>query len=359
MANGRVTFRERLEVVSLAHSRDDDGSATVTGVRLATPGCGGIAEQLDADLVVDATGRGSRTPVWLTEMGYERPAEDRIAVRIKYASQLLGLKPDRTIQRFVIEGRSPARPFGAALFTCEHDTAVFTVTGPERNFPTRVTREDLLEIAEGVLPDDAMAAIRAADQLSPVSTHQHPASVRRRYDLLADFPSRLIVLGDAMCAFNPIYGQGMSVAAQQALVLRRVLSGGRGDVAKRYLRESARPTANAWQLAAGSDLAYPEVEGNPNLPMRVIGRYINRVLAIAERDPEVARRFLEVAGLVAPPNAVFAPRVLGPVLWSVLAGRRATPATSAGPATGRPGLEQAIPRGTPVTSRELAEARRP
>jgi 2-polyprenyl-6-methoxyphenol hydroxylase-like FAD-dependent oxidoreductase len=302
-----VMFRDRLEVATLTHTRRADGSATITGVCAVPPG-GGAVDKIAADLVVDTTGRGSRTPVWLGELGYERPVEERIAVRVKYASEPLRLA-GATPKRFLIEGRAPQRDLGVALFGCEHDRWTFTVLGAERAFES-ATPEWMRGIASSMLPPWAMEILRTAEPLGPVATHRHPASVRRRYDRLSRFPDGLVVLGDALCAFNPIYGQGISVAAEQAIALRDVLVAGLPGLARRLFRAAAAPTAAAWDLAAGSDLGYPEVEGDPTLQMRLSSRYVERVLMAAESDPEIARRFMAVAGLVSPPTALFSPRVL-------------------------------------------------
>ena len=323
-----VRFRDCLEVAGLMHEPacDGDGDVVVTGVRVVPPG-GGAEDEVRADLVVDASGRGSRTPVWLEELGYERPAEERIAVRVRYASQTLHLETPATGRRFVIEGRAPGRDLGVALFGCERGTWTFTVMGAEHAFPDEPTREWMLSVAEDLLPEWAMDVVRAAEPLGAVATHGHPASVRRRYDLLTRMPDGLVVTGDAVCAFNPIYGQGMSVAAQEALALRAALAEGAHDLARRTLQGSLPTITTAWELAAGSDLAYPEVKGDPTRAMRIASRYVDRVLGVAERDPEVARRFMAVAGLVAPRTAIFHPRVLGPVLRSLVLPPPATPAT--------------------------------
>jgi 2-polyprenyl-6-methoxyphenol hydroxylase-like FAD-dependent oxidoreductase len=313
-----VVIRDRTEVLGLLHTRGIDDQAIVTGVRIVPTGGGSVTE-LAADLVVDTTGRGSRTPLWLTELGYERPTEDRIAVRVKYASQLLRLRR-RPPKRFCIEGRTPSTKFGIALFGCEDDTWLFTVMGTEAAFPTTPTREWMVLTAAAHVPAWAAEAVATAEPISPVSTYNHQASVRRRYDRLTRFPTRLVVLGDAMCAFNPIYGQGMSVAAEEAVLLGATLRAGTDRVAERFFRAAGTPISTAWDLAAGSDLAFPEVEGNPTRAMRVINRYVDRVLTAAETDPEVARRFMAVSGLIAPRTGIFAPRMVGAVLRTL--GRR-------------------------------------
>ncbi len=315
-AIGAVTFWDCLEVSGLLHERTPDGRVVVTGVRV-TPRGGGAVDDVPADLVVDASGRGSRTPHWLAELGYQRPAEEKIAVRVQYASQTVRLPGTDHRLRFLIDGRTVDRDFGVALFGCERDQWVFTVMGAERRFP-EVTREWMLAAADVALPEWAAQALRAAEPLGQISAHRHPASVRRRYDRLDSFPDGLVVTGDAMCAFNPIYGLGMSVAAEQALALRACLRRGVENLAPRFYRASAKPVTTAWELSAGSDLAYPEVEGTPTASMRRVGRYVERVLQVAEDDPEVARRFMAVSGLVAPRQAMFHPRILRPVLRSIV-----------------------------------------
>jgi hypothetical protein len=111
----------------------------------------------------------------------------------------------------------------------------------------------------------------------------------------------------------------MTVAAEQALALRAALAGGaHADLARRFFAAAARPVANAWRLAVGADMARPGVEGPRPLSMRLSGWYVDRVLGAAERDPEVARRFLRVAGLVDRPTALFNPGLVGRVLQSTL-----------------------------------------
>jgi 2-polyprenyl-6-methoxyphenol hydroxylase-like FAD-dependent oxidoreductase len=206
-----------------------------------------------------------------------------------------------------------------ALFACERDSWTLTLMGSDQS-PPPTTWDGMLEAAAGLAPRWAATALADAEPLGAVATHAFPASVWHRYDRLAGFPAGLLVFGDAMCSFNPIYGQGMTVAAEQALALRAALAdAAHHDLGRRFFAAAARPVANAWRLAVGSDMAMPGVEGPRPLSMRLSGWYVDRVLGAAERDPEVARRFLRVAGLVDPPTALFSPSLVGRVLRSTVA----------------------------------------
>jgi 2-polyprenyl-6-methoxyphenol hydroxylase-like FAD-dependent oxidoreductase len=285
----------------------------VTGVRVVRRG-EGDEDILTADLVVDATGRGGRSTTWLAEMGYEQPTEDRIAVDIMYVSQHLRLAPGamgRT--KVVIIGAEPGRPTGVNFLEQEGDRWVLTMIGYRGHHPP-TDRAGFLGFAESVVPPDVFAAIRAAQPLDDLVAHRFPASVRRRYERLARFPAGMLVFGDAICSFNPVYGQGMSVAALQAVALRDSLAGGTDHLARRFFRAASKRIEVAWQMAVGGDLSLPEVEGPRPLPVRIVNAYLGRLLRAAERDSKLTHQFVMVGSLLASPGTLLTPAVIGRVL---------------------------------------------
>ena len=141
-----------------------------------------------------------------------------------------------------------------------------------------------------------------------------PAGVRRRYDKLRRFPDGLLVIGDALCSFNPIFGQGMSVAALEAVALQRCLRDGDRRLARRYFAAASAPVDHAWMLATRADLARPYVEGRASLRGRLFARYIERLLTVAEHDVAVARAFGGVMSMLAPPTTLMAPAIARRVL---------------------------------------------
>jgi 2-polyprenyl-6-methoxyphenol hydroxylase-like FAD-dependent oxidoreductase len=280
----------------------------VTGARVVDRS-GNAASELRADLVVDATGRGSRTPAQLQRAGYAPPAEDEVAIDLMYVSQLLRMPGDAMAEQGLIVSPVPGRPTGIAVAKCENDTAFITVFGMAGNDPP-VDLPGMCAFAAGLAPVHILAAMRAAEPVSPVAQHRFPSSRWRRYDKVPRLPDGLLVVGDAMCSFNPIYAQGMTVAALEALVLRDCLSRGAHNLPRRFFRAAAKPIGQAWQLAVGGDLSLPEIEGVAPWGTRLLNGYVDRVLTAAEHDIAAFEQFVKVAWLVDPPVKLLRPSMI-------------------------------------------------
>jgi 2-polyprenyl-6-methoxyphenol hydroxylase-like FAD-dependent oxidoreductase len=171
---------------------------------------------------------------------------------------------------------------------------------------------------------DLHDAVAGAEPLGPPAAYRFQANIRRRYERMRRLPDGFLVIGDALCSLNPIYGQGMTVAALQALALRDELSARAAP--RRVLRALARVTDGPWEMALGADLAVPGVEGRRTVRRRLAGAYVTRLQAAAARDPGVARAFVRATGLVDRPQALLRPavalRVLRPSAGSRTAPRR-------------------------------------
>lgn len=283
----------------------------VTGVVVSDKAC--MTTDLDADLVVDASGRGSRTPALLAELGYGRPQVDELTIRVAYASMPVRIPQEGLRENLIVRGFEPGRPRGFVMFRCERD--IWMVAGATLGAirpPT--TAAELLDFGEGIAPPYALAAARAAEPLAGVTVYQYPSNRWRRYDKMKRTPDGLVVMGDAVCSFNPIYGQGMTIAAIEATVLRDCLRSGDADLPRRFHRAAAKPIRVAWQTAVGSDLALPEVQGRPSAAMRLTNAYTDRVLRAAEVDAAVTRDFLRVVGMLAPPSALVRPAFMARVV---------------------------------------------
>jgi 2-polyprenyl-6-methoxyphenol hydroxylase-like FAD-dependent oxidoreductase len=303
-AIANVTILDGHDVVELMAAEPD----RVTGARVVNRDSGGELV-LNADLVIDAMGRGARTPAFLDDLGYGRPVEDRVVEHVAYASQPLRVPPGTLTEKLILVGTVPERPTGGALLRCEDDTWIVTLAGLVGREPP-VDRAGMLAFAEEFAPAPMMAALRAGEPLSEVSRYRYPSSQWRRYDKMRRFPHGLLVFGDALCSFNPAYGQGMTVAALEAAVLRDCLRRGDRDLSRRFFRAAAKPIGTAWRLALAADLTVPEVEGRRSVSMRLMNWYTDRVLTAAESDTVVAERFLGVMNLVDAPASLLHPAVM-------------------------------------------------
>ncbi|WP_407521046.1 FAD-dependent oxidoreductase [Methylobacterium oryzisoli] len=304
----------------------DEAGGRVVGLRIRRPGA--APEVLDADLVVDASGRGSQTPAWLEEHGFGRPDEDAVRVDVGYATRLFARRKGELYDAFgaIIAGTPPAdRRFGCAM-AIEGDRWMITLSGIAGDHPPADVG-GWTDFARSLAVPALHDLVTAAEPLSGVETCRFPANRRRRYDRMRRFPGGFLVVGDAVCSFNPIYGQGMTVAASEAEALDAALAEGLDGLHVRLSARARRIIDIPWSIATGEDLRYPEVVGRRPPGNGLLERYLERVHATAAADPVVCRRFFDVLNLLAPPAALLAPAIA----WRVL-GRRAPP----GPGSPRP-----------------------
>jgi pimeloyl-ACP methyl ester carboxylesterase/2-polyprenyl-6-methoxyphenol hydroxylase-like FAD-dependent oxidoreductase len=303
----QVTLIDRCDALGLTASRDGE---RVTGLRVLRRADGSAEETLAADLVVAATGRAARVPAWLEALGYRRPEEQRLDVGVTYASRPLSLPADPLGgDKFVLIGARPGHPRTLFLFAQEGGRWILGLGGygPAHRPPS--DPDGFAAFAATVAPPDVLEAIEAADWLDEIATHRFPASLRRRYDRLHSFPPGLLVAGDAICSFNPTYGQGMTVAASQAVTLRDCLERGGRDLARRFFSAASGPIDHAWTLSVGGDRALPEVEGRLSARGRMTNAYLSRLRATAEHDSSVAGALVAVVGMRERPPHVLRPAI--------------------------------------------------
>lgn len=321
------------EVIGLATSSPGPASAAsrVGGVRVRYRGGTGT-EVVNADLVVDASGRGSKAPQWLAEGGSGEVAEEVITSGIGYASRFFAIPEQfpNEWQGVVIRGRAPDNPRAGLIVGIEHRRWQVTLGG-YADAPPPTDEAGFLQWARD-LPDPSLyEAIRVAVPLTPIRGFRTPTNRWRHFERIARHPAGFVVTGDAVCAFNPIYGQGMTVAAMDALVLRECLQrhhGGAGAGFERdFQRRLAHGVAPAWFVAGHDDLRWPGIQlQGARLPgSTLIRRYVDLVQRAAVSDPYLTEVFLSLTGLTARPRVLFTPRVLTHVLRAVISRRIGVP----------------------------------
>ncbi len=289
---------------------EEEGSRVI-GVR-GRPATGGDVTAVAADLVVDTSGRGSAAGRWLKAAGYDAPEEDTLRVDVGYATRLYRRdvsKPESWMWRFVTPIAPHERRIGGA-FPIEHEQWIVSVGGWFGDHGP--ADEDAFRAFAHSLPaPDIAHIIDTCEPLSDIYTYKFAASTRRRYERLTRFPEGYVVLGDAVCSFNPVYGQGMTSAALQVRELHQVVQeDARHGVGMRFFRRAARVIDIPWQLAVGEDYRFPEAQGKKPFGTDFINSYVSRVHRASHSDPVVCKAFLEVMNLLKPPSSLMAPQIM-------------------------------------------------
>jgi 2-polyprenyl-6-methoxyphenol hydroxylase-like FAD-dependent oxidoreductase len=293
----------------------------ITGVEVRSGGSDGAIERLDADLVIDASGRGSQTPKWLESLGYEKPVETTVEVNIGYASRDYEPSPDesRDWQIMALYGTPPHSTRTGYIFPIEGGRWRVSQVGFLNDSPPD-DDQGCLEFARTLELPDFYAAIKDAKPLTPISMFKFPANKWRRYDRLSRFPAGLLVIGDAISTFNPVYGQGMSACALEVDQLRLLLEScpkGQAvpaNVYRRFFRKAAKVIEIPWLLATQSDFLYPQSRGKRLAYTNALNWYLIRVLRLCSGNDRITQRFYEVLHFIRKPTALFHPSIL----WAVL-----------------------------------------
>jgi 2-polyprenyl-6-methoxyphenol hydroxylase-like FAD-dependent oxidoreductase len=283
----------------------------VTGLRVLRRTGDAAEETLPADLVVDATGRGSRGPQWLEELGYPAPAVDEVHIGLAYATRSYRREPDAPVGASIAGTVTNSR--GGIMIPQEGDRWIVAVGGILGD--TAPLDHDGFTAFAATLPSPAIhEVIRDAEPLSDAIRFRYPVSRRHRYERMARLPEGYLPFGDAISSFNPVYGQGMTVAALEAVALATALEDGGTGLAHRFLRAAARLVDNPWDISVGADLRFPDVQGRRTAKVRAVNGYLERLHVAAERDPAVGRAFLRVVNLVDSPERLMTPSVAVRVL---------------------------------------------
>lgn len=292
----------------------DPNSDRVTGAVVRSHSTG-ESSVLESDLVVDTTGRGSQAPKYLEAWGFGTPPTTTVKVDVGYATRVFERRPGDLggYAGIVIAADAPkSRRYAVAIAT-EGDRWVVTLAGMLGDHPP-TTESGWLDFASKLPTRDIIQLVSGRDALGTTSSFRYPANQRRHYEQMKRFPAGYLVLGDGLCSFNPIYGQGMSSAALQTVTLGEALrSGSDAQLAKRFFRHAAKVVDTPWLIATGEDFRYPEVEGKRPPMNGFVRSYLERVHRAAATDSVVNRKFFEVLTLLASPQSLMTPRLMARV----------------------------------------------
>jgi 2-polyprenyl-6-methoxyphenol hydroxylase-like FAD-dependent oxidoreductase len=296
------------------------GADAVTGVRYESGSERGLER---ADFVVDAMGRSSRLSEWLAQAGWQRPAVQRMSVDLNYATALLRREGGDPDINAVVALRSPDRSAdvaGAAICQVEGARWMIMMAGYVDHRPGR-TADDLVRMCRTEFPPE-FGEVAGKEILGDVRPYRHAENLRRDFHALARMPARLVVMGDAVASFNPVYGQGMSSAALHASCLSEYL---RSDPdlsrpAREFFALQRVVVDAAWDFSTGADLALPHVDGPYPRGHRLLRWISNQIFTASVIDPELGPRFDEVAYMRKHPSSLATP---GTLIRSIMVNLRA------------------------------------
>ncbi len=258
-----IRLIENCEVMELiTNERRDAIAGVLFRYRSQSDKAAGKEDWLAADLVVDASGRASKMPQWLSEIGYEPPAETVINAHLGYASRLYKIPADFYTNRkgAFAQAAPPEHIRGGIMFAIEGDRRIVTLAGRDRDYPP-TDEEGFLAFARSLRNPLIYDAIKNAEPLTPITGYRGTENRWRHYELLERWPESLIVIGDGACAFNPVYGQEMPTATIGAEWLDKCLREQPGDLsglARRFQRGLAKLYADPWMLSTGEDYPLPQ-----------------------------------------------------------------------------------------------------
>ncbi len=326
LKNERVQISEGREVVGLLASGD---ARLVQGVRVRPRNGTAIAEselvEVAADLVVDASGRDSHAPRWLKEMGYEPPEETEINAFLGYATRTYELDVDaaRDWKGMLVMPDPPKNLRGGLMWAVEGGRWMAVLAGAGRDYPP-TDEAGFLEFANSLIDPALYNVLKEAKPVTPIYGYRRTENRLRHFERLQRQPKCFVTIGDAYCAFNPVYGQGMTVAAMGAIALRGCLrqqQDGLDGLAANFHKQLALVDKLPWQLASASDDRVLEAIGEGRQvkwTTKILNSYFSGLVEAMPGSPLACQTFREVQHMVKPPAALFQPALV----WKVLTRKR-------------------------------------
>lgn len=297
----------------------------VIGVRLRPHGAGSqsdLPETLTADFVVDAAGRASHLPDWLTALGYERPQTTTVNSLLGYATRVYEPSPDfKADWKAVLIGTVPtSNPRAGVLMPIENGRWMVTLAGIGGAYPP-TDEAGFIEFTAQLAAPLIYNAIKQARPVTPIYGYRRTENQWRHYEKLRRWPQGVVAMGDAVCGFNPFYGQGMTVSAMTAEALHQFLQQTPDPATKAFTfqKQVARVVRMPWLMATSEDFRWPNTQGDPpGVMTRLLHRYLDEVIKLLPTHRRVALAFFSLNHLIAPPTALFRPYVTGAVMWQVV-----------------------------------------
>lgn len=313
----RLVKSDRLQILDATQVKKlltDKTNSKITGLQLLDGDTLQLGE-LTADLVVDASGRQSQTPKWLEELGYPTPAQTKVNAHLGYTTRWYERpKPlDADWKVMLVEPQPPHESRSGVLAAMEGDRWVLSLYGFNRDYPP-TDEVGFLEFARSLSHPALYKAIQDAKPISPIYSFRNTENRLRHYEKLK-LPEGFVVMGDAVFAFNPLYGQGMTAAAMGAIELDRCLEQqlryhtNLTGLSRRFQQQLNHSLQAAWRTATNRDRAWLSPVAAKGKKLNWIEyfsqQYWQELAALLKSNPESYLRLMEVYHMVKTPNAMF------------------------------------------------------
>ena len=301
-SKSNISFRDGCHFITYTQNRSAN---QITGIKFRDEQ--GEETTLESKITVDASGRASKTPSWLANNGYAKPDVDRVNIDVTYSTVCISRPTDD--HHGVLIAPEPGRPRGAAMLPIEQNQWQILLQGVHGE-RAPVDTERFISWAAQLPIQDPVRELREQQWLTDIRRYPFPASVRHNYHTLRRFPDRFVVIGDAVASFNPIYGQGMSVAALDSLAVHHGLSDGITGVGPRVFDLIKPVIHEAWRTAVGNDFIFNETTGPKPFATDLLNTYASRLVKRAHDDGVLTEAFLRVFRLERQATSLLHPRIL-------------------------------------------------
>lgn len=270
-----------------------------------------------ADLVVDCTGRGSRMPQWLADAGYGEVPINKVKIDVTYTTRVYKRDPKDALGRnwIACTPDAPSERRNGAAFPIEGDRWIISVGGWHGE-KAATDEESFLTFLKTLPNKNIYDIANTCEPLSDIFQYRYPVSIKKNYEKLRRFPLGLLILGDAVSSFNPVYGQGMSSVCLQAVELDKLITANidESKLAKSYFKRIQKIKDKLWNMSTGEDFRFPETTGNRPFAIDLTNKYVSLVHKATISDEKVCKAFLKVMGLIDPPAKLFSPSMI----WRIL-----------------------------------------
>jgi len=313
-----IEFVDNTKVIGLLFEKSPEAmKKRVVGIRIIS-GYSDSPKSVYAKLIVDTTGRKSELPHWLEESGLERPRETAVSSFIGYSTRLFKSRDSSLGKAMIVFTKPPDNPRMGLIYPVEGEQWMVSLLGIGRNYPP-VKEDEFLSFLKSLAVSEMYSELISAKPTGPIFGYREIGSRHYHYEKMKDWPDGLVAFGDSVSAFNPIYGQGITVAAHGATILDKTLEGFRkkngpnmNGFARTFQKRVAKVNAFPWLLGTSEDFRWSTTEGTkPSLFTRFIQKYSYQVMLLAPKSRTATRLFFEMINMLKPPLILFHPLLVG------------------------------------------------